>query len=66
MVASSYLEEKVAVDEPSGVSKPDELHDLGKLQKSRTSLSSYTQERIQSDYWTTPNLSGSDAMITVA
>jgi hypothetical protein len=38
---ASYLEEKVAVDEPSGVAKSDELHDLGKLQKSRTNLSSY-------------------------
>jgi len=30
LVASSYLEEKVAVDEPSGVSKTDDLHDLWK------------------------------------
>jgi len=30
LTASYYLEEKVAVDEPSGVSKSDELHDLGK------------------------------------
>jgi hypothetical protein len=28
-----YLEEEVAVHEPSGVTEPDKLHDLGKLQK---------------------------------
>ena len=30
---ASYLEEEVAVDEPSGVAEADKLHDLGELQK---------------------------------
>jgi hypothetical protein len=36
LIVASYLKEVVAVDEPS-----NKLHDLGKLQKPRMSLSSY-------------------------